>query len=606
MTKITKPNVSTHITRYWFDQPQDQAHTAIWATVRALHDTQTTERLNDSDYLRMSGDVGVNTRGFAELSFRATPAAFRNDRLDINVVSQVINTLTSRIATKQTARPQFLSNGGNFQTKDKAKKLTKFAEGQFYELDIDALKIQMYRDAKRWGTGCLKFTQANGKICAERVIKLELYVDEVEGLYGKPSNLYQTKLVSKEHLIRKYPELLHEIQSAGVISSQYQSPDLLQEHIEVIEAWHLGDEETPGRHTICIESATLLDEDWNRLEFPFVFFRDVPRSVGFWGQGTTERLRGIQVEIRRVISKMSRLLEQHGTPWILAHRNDQIPRDHLGNAIGTIIRYTFQQPRVEVHQVWSDQMFQYLMTLYEKAFEIEGVSQMSATGQKEPGINAAVAMRERVDIESERFQEQSKAYQDCSLNIAKHLIILAKEIAQDEQKYSVRVPGKKFFDSIDWADIDLDEDEYIMKLYPISALPATPAGRYQMISEWKQDGLIDNEKALELMDMPDLERNTDLQLAGRKLIEKTIDHMMDTGKYIPPEPKCDLQYALQYATNALLQGRLEEYPEEHIDQISQYIDAVQGIMDDLQASQPQAPQQTQPQAHNSPPPQGAQ
>lgn len=587
MPNITKPKSTSITSKYWFEKPQDQAHTTIWATVRAIHDSQRAERLNDADHLRMSGDVGMTTRGFSELSFKATPAGLRNDRLDLNVCAQIINTMTSKIGTKQTARPLFMTSGANFPARDKAKKLTKFVDGQFYELDIDALKIQMYRDAKRWGTGCLKFDQEDGKINAERVCKPELYVDEVEGFYGKPSNLYQTKLASKEYLIRKYPELRHEIQSAGIISEQYSSPDLLQEHVEVIEAWHLGDEETPGRHTICIENATLKDEDWNRPEFPFVFFRDVPRSFGFWGQGTVERLKPLQIEIRRVLSKMSRLLEQHGTPWILAHRNDQIPRDHLGNAIGTIIRYTFRQPQVVVHQVWSEQMFQYLQWLYQTAFQIEGVSQQSATGQKDPGVNAAVAMRERVDIESERFQEQSKAYQDVSLDIAKHLITLAKEIAEEEHEYSVKVPGKKFFDSIDWSDVNLEEDEYIMKLFPISVLPSTPTGKLQFVSEMQEKGLIDNVKALQLLEIPDVEAETDLITAARKLIERTVDKILDTGRYIPPEPKSDLQYALRYATNAWMEGQLEEYPEAHLDQLSQYIDAVQGAMEDLaQKSQP--------------------
>ncbi len=57
--------------------------------------------------------------------------------------------------------------------------------------------------------------------------------------------------------------------------------------IKVIESWHLksGPKAKDGKHTICISSATLFEEQYDKDYFPFVFFRWGDRPVGFFGQG---------------------------------------------------------------------------------------------------------------------------------------------------------------------------------------------------------------------------------------------------------------------------------------------------------------------------------
>ena len=190
------------------------------------------------------------------------------------------------------------------------------------------------------------------------------------------------------------------------------------------------------------------------------------------------------------------------------------------------------------------------------------MSQLSAASQKPAGLNSGKALREYNDIESDRFNTIGKAYEKLFLDLARIAIDKAKEIYAREGGYEVKVPGKKFIESIDWKQIDLDEDDYVMQMFPVSSLPNTPEGRLQTVQEYMQAGIISPRSGRRLLDFPDLDQIEDLANSQEDYLHEILEKIVDDGIFTPPDPFDDLKLAqelsLEYYTRAKLQGVEEE------------------------------------------------
>jgi len=100
--------------------------------------------------------------------------------------------------------------------------------------------------------------------------------------------------------------------------------------------------------------------------------------------------------------------------------------------------------------------------------------------------------------------------------------------------------------------------------------------------------MIDPETAQELLDFPDLDKNTALSVAPMRIAQRMIEKMLEEGVYIPPEPylPVDKMQALaqRYYCDALVRGM----EEDKLDLLRQFIDGCALMI--KQMTQPQMPQ----------------
>ena len=350
-----------------------------------------------------------------------------------------------------------------------------------------------------------------------------------------------------------------------------------------------------GRHTITIETATLLDDEWERETFPFVKLHWQPPLLGYTAQGLAEILTGTQVEINRLALAISESQRRLGVPWIYVKTGSKVAPSHLRNQIGAIINYTGDTPpKVVTHTSAPRDVVEQLDRLYNRAYEIAGISQLSATSQKPAGLNSGKALREYNDIETERFMMLGQAYEQFFLDTAKELIALAKEIDEelreegDKDGFVAAYRGKNFMERIRWQDVNLEDDQFEMQIFPVSQLPNTPAGRLDTIQEMMQAGLIDRDTGLQLLDFPDLEGAANQQLAAVELIQQIMEQFLDGGEYISPDPHMNLELGMKMMRNALLRARIDGAPEGVQQQFRDWLLDAQNI---LSPPQPQAPMQ---------------
>ena len=512
-------------------------------------------------------------------------------RVTFNIIASMIDTIVSKV-TKNKPKPTFLTDGGDWDLQQKAKKLTKYCEGIFYSTNLYRESTRAFTDACIFGTGAVKFFKEDNEIKAERVLIDELKTDESESFYGKPSVLHQVKFIHKDKLKEMFPgndatidDALN-FETSYSISKHYRSRML----VYVIESWHLpsGKDAKDGKHCISIANKCLFNETYTKNYFPFVFFRWQERPVGFWGMGISEQLTGLQLEINKILKTIQVSMHLVSIPKLLVEVSSKIVTAHLNNKIGGIIKYAGTPPQYAPLGGVPPELFSHLDRLVTAAYQMVGVSQLSAQSVKPMGLDSGKALREYNDIETDRFSSVGTRYEQSFLEAARVVLDLAKEISIDTDDFKVKVKGKDFVDTIKWSEVDLEEDKYMMEVFPTNALASTPSARLQDVTDLIQAGFITQDDGRRLLDFPDLKAVNDLYNSGEEDINRTIDKLLTTGIYEAPEPYQNLQLGLRLFQNAYLMYKGQNAPEDRLELLRQWVSDAQALL--AQAQPPMPPQ----------------
>lgn len=579
---------------YWYKENKNEVHTALFPYIKMLNNTQSGIQDSNVKNMRLYGNNEYS--GLSLYNYQSSETSYSMlNRLTLNIIQSMVDTACSKI-TKNKPRPYFLTDGADFTLQRRAEKLTKFAEGQFYSTKLYELMPRVFKDSAIFGTGCIKIYVEDKEIKAERVFIDEIKVDENESIYGQPRQMHQLKWIHKDVLAAAYPSCKGSIQNAASELSpgadeSYRKGDMLL----VVESWKLPSKEgaSDGRHTICINNDTLLDDKWERQTFPFVFVRWNERPLGFWGQGISEQLTGIQIEINKILKTIQVSMHLVSVPKLMVEASSKIITAHLNNKIGGIIKYAGTKPEWGQLGTIPGELFTQLDRLYQRAYEIIGISQLSAQAQKPAGLNSGKAIRTYNEIETERFMECAKRYEQAFLDSAELMIDYAKDIAKVTRNYKVKVPGSGFLHTIKWDDVNMKDDQYMMQVFPTSALSQTPAARLQEVQELMQAGLIGKEDGMKLLDFPDLKAMYNLENAGCEDIDKQIELMIDAGEYQTPEPYQNLQYGVIKVQKAYLMYKSQNAPEDRLELLRQWMSDARELLQPPAPPMPQGNEATQ-------------
>lgn len=586
--------MTTPTNPFWWQAPEFKAHEELQTYVRKLNTDQGFRAAENLKHMRLYGNQEI--LGFALGQYSRTGPVVDN-RVTLNVIQSMVDTVTSK-TTKSEPLPMYLTDGGNWKEQRKAKKLNQFTEGQFYHNKVFEKTARQFVDASVFGTGVLKIFRRDNDTCVERVFPNEIIVDDNESIYGEPQQMHQGKWIHRETLKQQFPNHKRQIDDAKqeLLDQPFnmsRTPDM----IYTLESWHLATKcgANDGRHVISISGATLVDEKYDKDYFPFVFLRWTPRLLGFFGQGLAEQLQGIQIEINRILRTIQMSMHLVSVPRILAEHTSKIISEHFNNKIGSIIKYTGAAPTfMNANGAIPQELFLHLDRLYQRAFEIAGISQLSAQSKKPSGLDSGKALRTFNDIESERFFDVGKRYERVHLEIARQLLEVARDIDKDPEVkggYKITTPGKKFLKTIRLKECDLSDDRYIMQSFPISALSKTPSARLAEVQEMINTGMIDPQLGKKLLDFPDLQAEEDKENAHINDIDWTIDEMLENGNYLPPEPYQDLKLGVNRMQATYLELRTQNAPEDRLELLRIWMDdANEQIAESEAAAQQQAMQ----------------
>lgn len=587
--------MSNSVPQKWWTQEDRSAFNDLFNIVNYIIKNQSNRSATNIRYARLYQNLEL--LGFSIGSYsKLNTTAWRNNRLTLNVVKSCIDTAASKIA-KASPKPLFLTEDGDFTLKRKSKLLTQYVAGIFEQLNIYEIGQKVFVDCAVFGTGCLKIYIDDENIKAERVLIDEIIVDDAEGMYADPQTIYQRKYYQKDALIAMFPEHELKIKTASVALRSDVVSSIQADSVVVLESWHLpssnekdedGKLKYPGKHIIAIDNCTLVLEDYEKNYFPFVFLRWTDKIQGFWGSGIAEELIGIQLEINKTLKNVQMSQNVMSVPRIAIENGSDIASTIITNEIGSFIKYTGTPPQAINWSGQTQEIYSWIENLYNKAFEITGVSRLSAQSAKPAGLNSGAALREYQDIESERFQLVGKRYEKMYMDIARLIVDFSKDLYDQNPKLTVTTKTNKFLKKIKWSDIDLKNDQFILDVYPTNILPSTPAGKLQTIQELIQAGMIPQDQALALLDFPDLERFISLKTSSQDNIERILEIITTEGRYISPEPYQDLNLSIKLTQETYLRAKCDNLSEDKLELLQNYMDDCKTLLS--QAAPPPAAQ----------------
>lgn len=535
------------------------------------------------------------------------------DKLRLNVVKAAIDTITAKVG-KMRPRPTFLTDGGNWSTQLRAKDLQKFMDGAYHQSDTYELGMDAFRDAMVCGTSAFHPYAHGRRICNERVPVWELFVDRADAMYGTPRCLYRIKWVAKSQVEFLYPDAAGEIEP-DMMSATYdaQNDAAKAGFVRVVEAWCLpccepekvgtydrrkdakgyGRERVRhnGRHVVMVDSTTVCDEDWASMEFPFVFLHWSKPVQGFWGDSAVQEVLGLQLEINKLLQFIQEAQQKTAQPYVFIREGSVVTPVEQTNLVAQVIKVKDQGgPLSETMQIVAfqsvnPQVMQHLWSLYAKAFEILGSNQLAASATAPAGLESGRALEQLAEEHSERFMAVSRHFEHVLGELmARQFIRCAKEIderlreAGDSEGFVIRAPSGRVAVKLKWSDVNIDEDGYVIQVFPTSVLPTTPAARIQEVERLSAAGWISVSEARRLLNFPDMESSNDLATADEDNLMRQLEFMLERGEQVWPEPYQDLENAIRVAQQAILRAQVQGAPEAHIDLVRDFITAAEKLL----------------------------
>ena len=554
----------------WWELKGQEAADSISSVLGTLGDNQDMRIRQMLVSTRLYGNLstlGVNGVSFSKMA--ASHPALR-EKISFNVVQSAVDTIISK-TVKNKPKPFFLTSGGDSKMQRRAKKLNKFIEGLFYNQKAYIHGRRAMRDGCVWGDGLTHVFARNERVNYERVLSHEMWVDEAEAYYGEPRSMHRGKNVDRDVLMAAWPKFAEEIKRATKARPDPTGINSVSDLVTVRESWHLpsGEDATDGRHMITIDKTVLFEEQYEKQFFPFARFCWWERQHGYFGQGLAEQIQHIQLEINKLLTLVQRSFHMGGSFKVLLEMGSKVVKEHLTNDVGALVMYSGTKPEYVVPPLVPPEVYGHLKTLRDAAFEQAGISQLSATSRLPEGVESGKAMREYNNIETERFTAVGHAYEQFYLDLAHLSIECAKDIAKKHKgHYRVTVPGRKFLQTVDWADIDLENDMYVMQCFPISSLPSDPTGRLQTVQEYIAAGFVTKRQGKKLLDFPDLEMQDALQSAAEDYITEMLDKVVDDGEpFVPPEPYDDIKLYREMALEYYQRGKTQGLEEERLDEL---------------------------------------
>lgn len=614
------------LAEWWKATDDRQLAAELCGTAAYLKTNQTYRMRQLAVSIRLYCNLPVYSSAGSNVARMDRTRTLPEDVPTFNLVQVGVDTLVSRIGQNEPA-PKFLTDGADYKERHRAQQLNQFVLGEFYQTKAYIKSKKMFRDGLTVGPGALKIYEGdNNKVAIDRVLTTDLYVDDNDSLNADPQQLYQLKLMDRDKLIANTMDK----KAKAVIGDTPEAyPDnatdtgrTTADQIMVVEGWKLpsGDDPeapgyVPGRHTIATMNGIIFDEEWNKPKFPFVFFNYADPFLGFWGQGIATQLFGTQMALKRVLHTITKAITLVGVPRVFQEMSSGVVSSHHNDQVGVIVKYKGIKPTYEVAPCNAPELYAERDKLIEYGLRQIGVSDMQATGEKPAGLDSGEAVRSYDDINSDRFSETAKKYDQIYIDLAYHIVDVAMDIAKREGKYQTVYPNKDGTKEIDLPKMTLLKNPFVIQCFNESSLPRTPAGRYAAITERVQAGMLSIKEGRRLLHTQDTEQNEKLDNASEERIFQILDNIVDSGKYTPPDPFIDLELAttlvVQYI-NLYLAANLEE---EKADMLRTFFTQVQALKAasvpppvpgaaPMPQASPEAPP-TSPLVPNSPNPQGA-
>jgi hypothetical protein len=552
-------------TKKWWACTKDERASAIHRYVGSVEQHQLWIRyyaeLHERLYTNRHDDNSGTSAGYAQLLGYDVPQS------NENYLAAVVDTYVALIGSNRP-KPTAQTSGAHFKAVRTAKKLDKYLEGKFDTLKVYDTIHDMVLGSAVHGMGVCKVFIEQDEIAIDHVQMDDIVVDEREARNCPPQQIHHRRFIDKDTLKGLFPGFADVIETAPPDDSRVGrrrriSPDA--NSIPVLESWRLPSSPgaSDGMYVVSIKSQVLLEQRYKKDYFPFVFLYHKKPVRGFYGQGIAEAIAHLQLDHNREDAWIKECQNLMIAPRVYGDFGAKLPEEAMSNEPGLYVNTKGgKPPTFYTPQALNAETYNWHERRIEKMFKIVGISEMIANARKEPGLDAGVAIREVNDIQSGRFAPQSQWLSDAAMEIAKRIVWCTQDLKAAGKPVKAEYKERNVIKTIDWADIDIGDENFDITIEAASLLGNTPAGRLAKGMDMLKLGIIDVQGLRNLIDHPDVDRELDLENAPRTDIEAAMENLMD-GKYEQPDPVSqDLVLGLKLMRDQLRILTRQEAPEE--------------------------------------------
>lgn len=435
----------------------------------------------------------------------------------LNVIASCIDTLHSKIAQSKV-RPFFTTINGTFKDIQCVKQAQQFFDTFYDEQNVNKKISDAFKDACIFDTGVIYINEETRNI--ERALPFQTYVRPAEVNYNKITRIFYEQ---KDFPVSLLPEkVLSKFKNKSL---EYVDFGIYYDTVNKTKAF-------TGNGSI------VLTEIYEPDVVPFIFLYYKTPVLGNVTTSVADQLVNIQQEINILMAKIKDASQLSNALTFLVPEGSNLKVTQLNNRIGNALQYKPQAngglPVTSATPPFIDNQYISLLNeLIQKAYDLVGISQLSAQSRKPSGLNSGVALATMEDVESDRFETQLNQIIRAFIDVAKTCI---KVFPQDENilpEIANRV-------AIKWKDIVKESSNMSIQYSGADNLSKDPSTKLQQLQQLSTAGVIPAARIPQLMQIPDLEMGYSLSNnaidAVMAVIKSCIeDDIFDVPEFIPFE-----------------------------------------------------------------------
>lgn len=527
--------LSNSLSYAWWMQPKKDVYNAVFTEAKDIL------RYNQArnNIFRMYAAKYEDTFNVAMNGVRAMDTSADELMVTHNVIGSAVDAVVNQVF-KDPPRIRILPTNGGGKLSRQCKKLGQFADGCKTQSSLDVMAPRAGKDSLVCGTGFLYcYTDMFGNPRCENVWPGDVLVDHVQGSMMRPREQMLCTMNDVISLCQAFPKQAELIAKATrnkltAVSTVGARSSSLSNNVTIIEAWRLPSAPgaNDGRHVACCSTCTLVDESWMLESFPLIPIRWRESQQSYWGTGIAQQLFGLQNHINQCCQYFVESMAMVAMPRILVPEENMISQE-IYSRPGALIPYNnaMGQPiPLIIPSIQPQDFIPWLQWQHEFAFQLIGLNEGSVNASTPLGPNASgAAQREYRDTQSVRLSDYMKQWDRLHSEATKMMIELVR-IDAETQGFNIRVQGRKFLEGIKWKDASVAADCYQVKAMPSANLPNTPSGRFALINEMAQQGLMSREVMAQQLDIPDPDGVLERFTSQFDRLDKIIDEILEEQK----------------------------------------------------------------------------
>ena len=418
----------------------------------------------------------------------------------LNIIASCIDTLHAKIAESKV-RPFFTTINGTFKDIQTVKQTQHFFDIMFDEQGVNKTVSDAFRDACIFDTGVIYVDEETATV--RRALPFQVYVSPSEANYKNITKCYYEQ---KDFPITCLPEK---------VLAKFKNKNL-----DFVDFGIYYDTFNKTK-AYTANGSFVLAEEWDKQAIPFIFLHYKNPILGNVSISVVDMLINIQQEINILMAKIKDASQINPANTFFVPDGSSIKAQQLNNRVGNVITYKPQAsggvPVITSTPAFIDGQYMTLLdSLIQKAYDIVGVSQLSATSRKPTGLNSGIAIATAEDIEADRFETQLNQVIRAYVDIAKTCIKIF-------DKDSEVLPSSKYRCSIKWSDVLREADNMNIQFSGADNLSKDPSTKLQQLQQLATAGVIPAARISQLMQIPDLEM-------GYSLANNAIEAVMEVIK----------------------------------------------------------------------------